>query len=136
MITVDDIITSGGKRPELLDKAPHTVMEQAALLAARVNAVMAAFGSSRAVNSGWRTPAINKAAGGARNSLHIVGAAVDLTDTGRTLSAWLMGNLDLVERVGLWIEDPKFTPTWVHLQCLPPKSGKRVFVPSRIAKES
>jgi hypothetical protein len=36
----------------------------------------------------------------------------------------------LLQEIGLWIENPMWTPTWVHLQIVPPHSGRRIFVPS------
>ncbi len=37
--------------------------------------------------------------------------------------------LDLAEEKGAWFEDFKWTPTWIHIQRLPPASGKRYFRP-------
>lgn len=84
------------------------------------------------VASGWRPEAVNDAtANAAKNSKHCSGQAVDLADgAGRALARWCLANLDVLEQVGLWMEDPRWTPSWVHLQLVPPGSGKRVYVPS------
>jgi hypothetical protein len=84
------------------------------------------------VASGWRPPVVNGAtANAATGSRHLTGRAVDLRDTpGRDFARWCLRNLDRMESIGLWMEDPQWTPTWVHLQIVPPRSGNRVYVPS------
>jgi hypothetical protein len=67
---------------------------------------------------------------GATYSKHKTGHAVDSYDPHRQLASWCMGHLDVLEQIGLWLEDPRWTPTWVHLQDLPPGSGKTVYIPS------
>ena len=85
-----------------------------------------------AIASGWRPPAVNDATtNAAKASKHRSGQAVDLVDgPGRTLARWCLRNLDVLEDLGLWMEDPQWTPTWVHLQLVPAGSGRRVYLPS------
>ena len=85
------------------------------------------------VASGWRPRAVNDATPYAgRTSKHVIGCAVDLRDPSpqRALARWCLRNRTILEEVELWMEDPRWTPTWVHLQSIPPVSGNRVFVPS------
>jgi uncharacterized protein YcbK (DUF882 family) len=85
----------------------------------------------RRVNSGWRPAAVNAVIGGARKSHHMMGRAIDIADASKALKRWLMteaGQAALVS-VGLWMEHPDATPSWVHLQITPPRSGRRVFQP-------
>lgn len=84
------------------------------------------------VASGWRPPAINDATSNAAHaSRHLTGEALDLRDTGtRDLARWCLRNLDALEEIGLWMEDPQWTPSWVHLQIVPPGSRRRVYCPS------
>jgi len=83
------------------------------------------------VNSGWRPLAVNDAtANSGKQSRHITAEAVDIADPDRQLAAWCLDNLDVLDELGLWMEDPRWTPTWVHVQTQPPKSEKRVYVPS------
>lgn len=89
--------------------------------------------SGTAVASGWRPRAVNDATpNAARTSKHVIGCAIDLRDTvpQRPLARWCLRHRKLLEGVGLWMEDPQWTPTWVHLQSVPPGSGDRVYVPS------
>lgn len=78
--------------------------------------------------SGWRPRAINaRVAGG---PLHPAAEAIDVRDTpDRGFARWCLRNIELLAEIGLWMEDPQWTPTWVHLQKRPPRSGRRVFIP-------
>lgn len=62
------------------------------------------------------------------SSAHITGKAVDIADDG-SLQKWILSNVKKLEEQGLYCEDFGSTPTWVHLQSVAPKSGKRFFLP-------
>jgi hypothetical protein len=88
-------------------------------------------GDAAEVASGWRPESINACtSNAAKRSAHITGCALDTRDTERTFARWCLRNLGQLEKIGLWMEDPRWTPTWVHLQTHPPGSGRRVYVPS------
>lgn len=83
--------------------------------------------------SGWRPPEVNdRTANAAATSTHLTGEGGDLQEngSGRPLARWCLRNLDKLAAIGLWMENPQWTPTWVHLQTKPPKSGNRVYIPS------
>lgn len=83
------------------------------------------------VSSGWRPNSVNDAtANAAKGSNHLTAKACDLADADRALAQWCVSNPDKLAQCELWMEDPRWTPTWVHLQTVPPKSGKRIYVPS------
>lgn len=85
-----------------------------------------------AVASGWRPPGVNaRTKNSAGHSTHMTGEALDLQDTpNRNLARWCLKNVGTLEKCGLWCEDPRWTPDWVHFQTRPPASGKRFFIPS------
>lgn len=85
----------------------------------------------RKVNSGYRPPKINAAVGGAKFSKHLTCQAVDLSDEDGELGEWIEGNLKVLTECGLWMEHKSKTPTWVHVQSVPPAPNytKRVFYP-------
>lgn len=62
-------------------------------------------------------------------SCHLKGAAADFADPDGSMAAWAKANEALLEKFGLWIEDPAYTKGWLHMQTQPPKSGKRFFKP-------
>ena len=111
--------------PEIRTNADITMAKVSELLD-RANA-----GADHFVTSGWRSRAGNAATPGASaTSKHLSGQAVDISDADRYLADWCAANLDVLEEIGLWCEDFRYTPRWVHFQIVPPKSGKRIFIPS------
>lgn len=62
-------------------------------------------------------------------SQHLSGNAVDIADSTGAIKAWLLQNLNLLDLYDLYIEHPDATPTWLHIQQLPPKSKNRIFKP-------
>ena len=65
----------------------------------------------------------------AMGSSHLYGCAVDISDKDGKLAGWLQSNQYKLIECGLWMEDPKSTNGWVHLQSYAPKSMNRVFRP-------
>lgn len=82
------------------------------------------------ISSGWRPKSYNTKIGGAPSSNHITGLAIDIKDTDNSVFKYVLKNLDLAQQLGLYFEHKNFTPTWVHIQLVRPKSGKRIFVPN------
>lgn len=85
-------------------------------------------GISGSGNGGWRPP---ESKVGAKSSTHKTGNGLDRFDPRRALARWCLQKPHVLRDIGLWMEDPRWTPTWLHLQDLPPKSGKLVYVPSQ-----
>lgn len=65
----------------------------------------------------------------ALHSKHCAGLSADVYDPEGVLKEWCLLNEKVLENIGLWCEDFRFTPNWCHFQCSPPKSGKRFFIP-------
>ena len=106
------------------------VMQNAERLIALVNDLLKVFGEQRKVNSGWRPKKLQMEINPrAPNSKHITGDAIDLEDRNGKFKLWCVAHADVLETHGLYMEHPKATPTWVHLQQVAPKSGKVIFVP-------
>lgn len=99
-------------------------------LLAAINQVRATYGKPMRVTSGWRPPSINGSVpGAAKKSNHMLGLAVDISDKDGKLREWVLANLDLMGKLGIYMEDFRWTPNWVHFQVKPPASGKRIFIP-------
>lgn len=82
------------------------------------------------VTSGWRPTSYNAKIGGAKNSAHITCEAIDIKDVNGEIATWLCDeNFDLLQELDLYIENPAFTKTWVHIQTRPTRSGSRIFKP-------
>lgn len=94
------------------------------------------------VASGWRPKEVNATTkNAAPDSKHMTGEACDPgDDEHRAFARWCLrntgplcyqsGRADLLAEIGLWMENPMWTPTWVHLQTVAPRSGRRIFIPS------
>lgn len=83
------------------------------------------------VASGWRPAAVNDAtSNSAALSKHLFALACDVRDENRALAQWCVSNKAKLVLCELWMEDPRWTPAWVHLQVVPPGSGKRIYIPS------
>lgn len=88
------------------------------------------------VASGWRPKGVNeRTANAGKNSRHLYGQAVDIVDTSRELARWCWDHQDALAECGLWMEHPDYTWSpngnhWVHVQTVPPGSGRRIFIPN------
>lgn len=99
-------------------------------LLVHLNKFRKAYGKPMKVSSGWRPPSVNASVkGAAKRSNHMLGLACDFSDPDGSLAAWCLNNLKVLEDCGLYLEDPGHTKGWLHLQCVPPGSGRRVFKP-------
>lgn len=97
----------------------------------QLNKARAAYNIPMTINSGWRPAAINAATpGAATNSAHCMGLAADVSDTDGKLLEWVLANLPFLASLGFYMEDPRWTPNWVHFGLRKPASGHRIFAPS------
>jgi uncharacterized protein YcbK (DUF882 family) len=100
----------------------------------KINIIREKYGKPMIVSSGWRPQTVNDATpNAAKASKHIVGLAVDIYDKDGILWKWVIENLQLMQDLGVYLEDKRFTNTWVHFGIGAPKSGKRIFKPSSSA---
>lgn len=133
MIDLQSYYTSDGKYPERATSAELTDEKKAnaAILLDKVNGFLMHMNIPRpAISSGFRTLDANNALpNAAKASNHMKCLAIDLEDKDRSLTKICLDNLSVLAQYGLYMEDSASTPSWVHLQCVPPHSGNRVFKP-------
>jgi uncharacterized protein YcbK (DUF882 family) len=130
---------------ELLDGADisgldNTVQDNIKQLCEKLNKVRKAYGKSMIITSGLRTmkhhleiyakKGITDKSKIPLKSKHLYGQAADVFDPDGSLKTWIKNNIKVVEDAGLYMEDFKYTPNWVHFQIVPPKSGNRFFIPA------
>ncbi len=127
MITIDQYFM--GRDKTYSKELTNEFINNAKTLLVAVNKLLKIYGTYPSVNSGWRPPSVNKAAGGSLKSNHMICRAVDLNDDDGALDAWCMEHQELLKELGLFLEHPSKTPRWCHLQNVPPRSGKQVFMP-------
>lgn len=115
------------------------------LLLKKVNDLLALFGEYRPVTSGFRSMekhlSIYKAKNEKRkaqglpelrvpmSSRHLSCQAIDLADSNDRLKNWIKANEGILVKLDIYCEDFTHTDTWVHIQIVSPKSGKRFFIP-------
>lgn len=128
-ITSEDIVSSDGRYKARAKAADEAVRNASFVLAARLHELFIHYKQENRprITSGYRTPAANKAAGGAAKSAHLEGRACDFADPDGEFANWCLKHLHLLEENNLWMEDPLATQGWVHLQSR--EARKRVFKP-------
>lgn len=99
-------------------------------LAAAVSEIEALMDMAFLVTSGLRSPQdqlrINAAV---KNSAHMTGEAVDVSDVDGSIYGFCIDSVDVLIRLGIYLECRTYTPRWTHLTIRPPKSGMRFFIP-------
>lgn len=126
MITREEILMGRDKQYPLNQEQEENLNK----LLIAVNKFREEYGRPLIVSSGYRPAAINaNVNGAAKKSNHIMCLAVDFKDTDGKIDKFCLDNLDLLKECGLYLESPNHTPGWCHLQCVPPKSGNRIFNP-------
>lgn len=103
----------------------------------RVNKLMLLWGAWFVITSGFRSLAHHIAIYHKKGitdpkkipmkSKHLFCQAVDIEDKDGRFYKWVQQNEKFLEDIGLWYE--LGTKGWVHLQILPPASGRRGFLP-------
>jgi hypothetical protein len=129
------------KRPV---KIPPEHEDNIETLLFEVNKLRLAYGKPLQVSSGYRSldehleiyrrKGITDQKKIPMQSRHLIGLAVDLV----TVNEPIKNLHDFVKKLvedesevveNLYFEDLSVTKTWLHVQCVPPKSGKRFFKP-------
>lgn len=93
--------------------------------------------SHNALASGYRPAGVNAAtANAAAGSRHLICGAGDVQDfIDRRVAVWCCRNEAKLVRLGLWMEDPRWTggrknrDPWAHLQMFASHSGNRIYIP-------
>jgi hypothetical protein len=125
MITLEDYYMGRDKEYPPTDSARINATKTVE----KANALLDRFGQRRSVRSGYRPESINAATpGAAPHSKHITCEAIDLSDLDRALTTWCLSNLSVLEKLGLYMEAPECTPSWLHVQIVAPRSLKRIFL--------
>ncbi|MDW8347625.1 MAG: D-Ala-D-Ala carboxypeptidase family metallohydrolase [Bacteroidia bacterium] len=126
MLTKNDILMGRDKTNPITPKMEENLNN----LLKAINSLLTHYKKNIKISSGYRPASINNAVGGATNSAHQTCEAVDIVDNNREFAIYCLDNINLLKKLGLYMEDPRWTPTWVHLQIRPTKSGKIVFIPN------
>lgn len=86
------------------------------VLTKKITELEAIYGQKFILSSGYRPGKYNSAVGGAPKSTHLTCQAVDISDKSGIISTWCVKHIDQLSKLGLYMENPVKTKTWVHLQ--------------------
>lgn len=114
MITKEEIL-KGQAVSEEIEKEIDSIL-------AKMNIVRTLIGRPMFVTSGYRSTEYNKQIGGARNSKHTKGQAIDILDTDGRIFKWCKSNEGVLRQIGLWVENRQ--GPWVHFQSVPYRTYK------------
>jgi len=129
---------------ELCDfvRVPFEHQDNLIILKDKLNQFRSAYGKPLLVTSGYRSLEKHLAIYAAKGitdqskipmkSNHLYGLAADLVpieDDIKHLHDWVWDNIKLMEDLNLYFEALSYTPNWLHVQCVAPKSGNRFFIP-------
>jgi hypothetical protein len=95
-----------------IDNAPAAaIVANLTRLAALLEQVRALAGAPITISSGYRSPALNKAVGGAANSAHVLGLAADISTAKLAPKALAL----LIRQSDIAFDQLIYVGTWVHI---------------------
>ena len=129
-----EIITSYKDHMEELDyfyeNADQELLDNLLHMATVLHKIRNEYKKPMQVVSGFRNLDHNKKVGGAPNSLHCKGLAVDFKDPKGDLDYFFFNNqASMLDEFGASIESPRYTKGWCHFQLVRPASNKSIFRP-------
>lgn len=114
----------------VINDVPINTQQKLESLKNKLNALEKIYDDKFVVTSGYRSEQDQKRINPKNmKSNHLLGQAADIADVTGKLKHWILSNVVELEKLDLYCEDFAHTPTWVHFQTVPPKSGKRFFIP-------
>ena len=107
---IDEFKCKDRKRSQVPKKYHKNVLH----LAKNLQVIRDHFGVSISITSGYRTPAHNRAVGGASNSQHLYGTAADFAVPGKTPKQVRKAMLSLIKQGKLEEGGVGLYPSWMH----------------------
>lgn len=134
MITMEELLK--GKK---LSDLPQEHQDNLVVLLEKLNKIRQLYGKPMTVTSGYRSllehlriykdKGITDKSKIPMKSRHLFGFACDISDPKQELQAWFKANEKALIEIGVWMESFEYTKNWIHIQTVPPASGKRYFNP-------
>jgi hypothetical protein len=118
-LTLEELIASQTATRKGIDNTPSAqVISNLKLVAEKVfEPLREGLGKPIKISSGYRSPALNKIIGGAKNSQHTTGEALDLQGMGGLKNSeifnYIKNNLDYSQLI--WEYGTDKEPAWVHV---------------------
>lgn len=110
--TVAELVESQTATRKNIDNTPApAVIANLTRIAALLEQVRVLVGAPLTVSSGYRSPALNRAIGGAASSAHVLGLAADISTSKLAPRALAQ----LIEKSGIVFDQLIYEGTWVHI---------------------
>lgn len=102
----------------------NSIIDNISVMAKGLEKVREIWGKPVTVSSGYRSPAVNSAVGGANNSAHLTGYAADITIPGLTNKQICQGIVRAGIKFDQLIDENKGGRQWVHISFDPKMRGE------------
>ena len=130
--TLEELVYSDTAQAKGIDNSPSPLIvgRLADLCKKILQPLRDAYGRPIRVNSGYRSPALNKAVGGSATSDHVNGRAADITAGGKIENMRLfnmIANLNLpFDQLIFEKGDKRVGPDWVHVSYNPERNRRQI----------
>ena len=125
-------LTKSGSHPEVYNIPSHEAIANLANLSKWLEVLRERAGTPIVINSGYRSPQLNRKIGGAPNSNHLTGCAVDIRVSGmEQLIRYAAILLDYADESKqdfdeLLIEKNRYGALWLHFAVRPKDNRRKV----------
>ena len=124
--------TRSGSHPEVYNIPSHEAIANLKRLCVWLEELRARYNAPIRINSGYRSPQLNRAIGGVSNSNHLTGCAVDIrVENTEQLIRYAAILLDISNETHqdfdeLLIEKNRYGAVWVHFAVRPSNNRRKV----------
>lgn len=115
MIIESQLLNSSKTKKYTLEELPEDVRVNLPFVLEKLTKFEQHLGQKLEFTCWYRNAEHNAKVGGAENSDHRLGLAVDIADENSEIAKFCMGHLEVLEELDLYIEHPAFTLGWTHI---------------------
>ena len=125
-------LTKSGSHPEVYNIPSHEAIANLKRLCTWLEVLRERAGTPIIINSGYRSPQLNRKIGGANNSNHLTGCAVDIRTSGMEQAICYAAILINYAKESqhdfdeLLIEKNRYGAVWVHFAVRPSNNRRKV----------
>ena len=121
--SLEEMVASATAKAKKIDNTPNSEVKKnlEKLCKEVLQPIRDKYGRAITVTSGYRSPKLNTAVGGVKNSQHVLGQAADIKCTGTTKAVLFNLIKDMIAKkeikVGqlIWEYGTKKEPNWIHV---------------------
>jgi len=137
--SLEEMIASSTAKAKKIDNTPNNEVKAnlKKLCEEVLQPIRNKYGRAITVTSGYRSPKLNAAIGGVKNSQHLLGQAADIKCTGTTKAVLFNLIKDMIKKgeitVGqlIWEYGTKQEPSWIHVSLPYTKKNQILYLYSK-----